>query len=308
MIPLVLPHLGSAINYSCALYPDPPSHDFCVWVIGAELVRRHYGFPAPLNVRLLLQNGQLGLADYGPISVLNEPAPAYYTKEQSDHMIANVLVPAIDMIGAVKLPDLNAPVQFAEINGYVQYDHHIRHLVDAGRQGFAPPQWQPPPWAFEEVDDFLQRARPVVITLRELDRQPERNSNLNEWMRAAAVISKDHPVLFVRDTARANEHLPAFRTYPRASFNAYIRAALYQRAHMNLMVQTGPAVWCIFSNAPYVLFKQLIPALPDWLHGQPIGWKEFDHMEPGDQYPWAKPNQRLAWADDTFENIMATYA
>ena len=93
-----------------------------------------------------------------------------------------------------------------------------------------------------------------------------------------------------------------------ASLNAYIRAALYERALVNMMVQTGPFTWCQFGAAPYLAFKQLVPALPDWAHGQPCGWREQDHMEVGDQYPWASPLQRLAWADDTFENIRGAFA
>jgi hypothetical protein len=55
------------------------------------------------------------------------------------------------------------------------------------------------------------------------------------------------------------------------------------------------------------MFKQLVPALPDWQHGHPIGWKVQAHLEVGDQYPWATPQQRLTWTDDTFENIMSAF-
>jgi hypothetical protein len=99
-----------------------------------------------------------------------------------------------------------------------------------------------------------------------------------------------------------------FTTWPRASTNAYVRAALYQRAYCNLMVCNGPANWCTYSaDAPYLIFKQLIPALPKWGGGQPEGWRQQCHLEVGDQLPWASPRQRLTWTDDTFENIRAAF-
>ena len=47
-----LPALGPNPDYSRAFYPDPPSHDFCVWLIIAELMRRHHGCKEPLRVKL----------------------------------------------------------------------------------------------------------------------------------------------------------------------------------------------------------------------------------------------------------------
>ena len=304
------PSLGGEPDYGRALYPDPPSHDFLVWLIIAELMRRHHGAASPLRVKFGLIRGQLGVFDFGLFSLRSTQAyKCGVSRRYSDQMMAHVLRPAIDMIGAVEDPalDMGAPVVEEQIAGWVEYDYHIGHLVDAGREGADIPRWSPPPWAHEEVERFLGGVRPVVITLREADRQPERNSRIQEWLRFAAEIERDHPVLILRDTAKAAEPLN-FRTWPLASLNAYIRAALYERALVNMMVQTGPFTWCQFGAAPYLAFKQLVPALPDWAHGQPCGWREQDHMEVGDQYPWASPLQRLAWADDTFENIRGAFA
>ncbi len=148
----------------------------------------------------------------------------------------------------------------------------------------------------------------MVITLREAPAQPERNSRLDEWLKFAHAIKRDHSVLILRDTAKANEHIERLETWPRASTNVYVRAALYQRAWINMMVGNGPNVWCLFSDAPYLLFKQLIPDLPNWEMSGPIGWKKQVHLEVGDQYPWASPLQRMTWTDDTYENITTAFA
>ena len=301
------PPLGDNPDWSRAIYSDPASHDFCVWLIMAEAMRRVHGAPAPLKVRFVMHDGQLGLYDYGPISLrAGNPTPNVHQgsgqRAYSDQMIEGVLMPAIEMIGAVREPDLHWPFDMNAYAEYVEYDYHAWHLVEAAQHGLTIPKWTPPQWAFEVVDRFLDGEKPVVITLRESDNQPERNSRVDAWLDFAGGIGLNHSVLFVRDTARAEDPLFGW-VWPLASTNAYIRAALYQRALVNMMVGNGPCIWCLFSNAPYLLFKQLVPELPGWMQGQPAGWWEFERMRVGDQFPWAGLNQRVTWADDTLPNI-----
>lgn len=301
------PLLPGTPDYSRAFYCDPPSHDACVWLIIAELMRRHHKAAGPLKVRFGFINGQLGAYDFGPLGILSGQAyPCGYSRQYSDRMLGHVIRPAMEMIGAIEEESIDAPFDPASLAGYCEYDYHVGHLVDAGRQGHKIPQWQIPQWAHDEVAAMLGKTRPIVITLREAEHQPERNSNVREWLAFASAIQDEYPVLFVRDTAYADAPLP-FATCPRASRNAYIRAALYSRAFCNLMTQNGPCVWVFFSDSPYLVLKQLVPALPNWAHGNATGWRDQDHMEVGDQYPWASPLQRLTWTDDTFENITAAF-
>lgn len=305
-----LPSLCENPDYSRVLYPDPPSHDFVTWLVIAEMMRRYHEAPGPLTVRLLLQNGMLGSVDYGPFSLIDGRAyQCGVDRAYSDQMIENVLLPAIEMIGAAReTPDLNMEQCCAtDVAPYVEYDYHIGHLIDAARQGHEVPRFSTVAWAEREVDEFLRGKRPVVITLRETTLQPERNSQIAEWIKFAESIEGEYPVLFVRDTAKADEHLPPFPTWARASRNSYVRAALYRRAFCNLTVCTGPVNWCNFTDAPVLIFKQLVPALPQWQGGQPEGWREQCHLEVGEQLPWASPLQRLTWTDDTFENIRAAF-
>ncbi|HET9285673.1 MAG TPA: hypothetical protein VFR24_27285 [Candidatus Angelobacter sp.] len=268
-------------DYSTALYCDPPSHDFCVWLIMAEMMRRQHNAPAPLKVRFGLQDGRL-------LHPARKDAEEY-----SDIMLPNVLRPALTMLGAKET--LNTLDN-------AMYDHHIGELVDAARAGWEVPHWKVPVWAAEHVK-WLAYTKPLVITLRECQHQLERNSNLDAWQTFAEYVSgKGYSVIFIRDTAKAYEKLD-FPTCPVASQNTYIRAALMHSALCNFLVCTGPNVWVQFSTAPYLLFKQLVPALDGWQHGRYDGWREQDHMEVGQQWPWASPLQRMTWLDDTFENI-----
>lgn len=306
------PHLGPRPDYSRAFYPNPPSHDFCVWLIIAELMRRQHKPWRRLRVKLGLTDGQLGLREYGRTGVrAGVPNPCSMSRAYFDQMMLGVMQPAVAMIGAELEPPVYAPFDLDALSRYVEYDYHIGHLVDAGRAGARIPRWRSPAWARAWVDRFLRGRRPVVITLREADAQPERNSRIDDWLRFADRIGRAHGVIIVRDTERGAELLPwrplCAEVCPEASWNAYIRLALYERALVNMMVCNGPNVWAIFSDAPYLIFKQLVPALPDWDHGQPKGWRDQDHMEVGDQYPWALPRQRLAWADDDYGSLCAAF-
>lgn len=297
------PYLTDDPDYSRVFYPDPPSHDACIFLIIAELMRRVHDAPSPLRVKLGLIAGQLGMVDFGPLSLLGGHAhPLVADKAYSDEMILNVIQPAIEMIGGKLESPMHFPFVRDGLRRYCEYDYHIAHLVDAAREGCEVPRWTVRPEADWRVEREIG-GRPIVITLRESSNQPERNSNVVEWLNFAEYAKGcGYDVLFVRDTAKAMEQLP-FPTYPPASYDARIRYALYERALVNLSVCTGPTVWMMFGHAPYLMFKQLIPALPEWDHGNAKGWREQDHMEIGQQWPWAYPTQRLTWADDTAENI-----
>ncbi len=304
-IPTKHPALSTDPDYSRAIYYDPPSHDFCSWLMMAEMMRRYHNAPAPLKVKFCLIDGQLGKIQFGPLSPwLGKCYQCGVSRAYSDEMIENVLRPAMAMIGAVEEPAINAPWNLDELRAgrYVEYDHHVSLLVDASRAGHPMPKWQVPQWVFDEVDEIIA-IPPVVITLREVQNQPERNSQINQWLKFADSIKDQHYVVFVRDTAKAHKPLSGFDTFPRASTNVYVRAALYQRAYCNLMVGNGPIEWCLFTDAPFLCFKQLCPALPNWEGGQPKGWREQCHLEVGEQFPWCSPQQRLTWVGDTFENI-----
>jgi hypothetical protein len=307
IIPRCRPHLGEDPDWSKVIYPNPPSHDFCVFLIIAELMRSEHGAKDPLQVSLLFHDGMMGKYDLGGWGILTGKCgvpnlPLSY----SNQMVAHVVRPAIDMIGAVAGPDMHCPVDPNDVKHYCEYPYFAAFLVDAARAGYEIPQWKDPaPWAMREVDAFLQGEVPVVITLRETPLQPERNSRTMDWLAFAEEINNDHPVLFVRDTGTANFPLGQWRTFPRASTDVRIRHALYQRAFCNMMVGNGSMAFCMFSPAPYLFFKQLIPAIPqaEWEQGWPFGWKKMQHLDVGDSWPWAGPHQRITWKDDTTRNI-----
>lgn len=110
-------------------------------------------------------------------------------------------------------------------------------------------------------------------------------------------------VIFVRDTAKADEELPPFLTCPQAAKDVGIRAALYHRAKVNLFVANGPIALAYFGARPFLIFKEIVEGSFSTAHA----WRNQIGLEVGEQYPWTGPYQRLTWSDDTFENIEAAW-
>src|SRR5215831_15800290 len=159
-----LPAFPGTPDYSKVFYCDPPSHDFCVFLIISELMRRHHQASAPLKVKFGLIDDRLGSLDFGSLSPRDMKAfPCDLTRQYFNQMLPNVLRPAMQMIGAIEYPPVHGPFDDVEMRGYVEYDYHIWQLVDAARAGHEIPKWQVPLWAKTKVKEVLGDRRPVVI-------------------------------------------------------------------------------------------------------------------------------------------------
>ncbi len=139
---------------------------------------------------------------------------------------------------------------------------------------------------------------PYVITLREAEHWPQRNSNLNEWIKFAKTLSGR--VIFVRDTVKAHELVDGFEICPEASIDIHKRFALYKRAKMNFAVTTGPTLLMNFDpEVPYIQFFTPSPGY----HCYEKEWVKRVMGIEDERFPWQGPQQKLVWADDTAENI-----
>lgn len=210
---------------------------------------------------------------------------------QRKAIFENVMIPALKLVGAEKVEAPGEPI------GYFQID-----AVRAAHRGNPVPKWQIPADVLEECRAWLGDRRPLVITLREADYYPERNSNLDAWLAFAETVED---VIFVRDTAKADEPLP-FETCPRASKDFLFRAALMSLARCNLLVGNGPALLVEYLDAPWLMFNPVRPEL-DYRPVQAEWWIRNVGLMPGDQFPWAKANQRIVWEPDTLESIQAAW-
>ena len=165
--------------------------------------------------------------------------------------------------------------------------HMLAQVIKLGRLKMI----QPSERARQIVKDL---GSPITITIRETHIKPGRNSNIPEWIKAAA---KSIPnVLFVPDTENVERDF-GFPSYPLAAFDVDVRLALYERASMNLGVGNGPMTLCTYGRHPY---RMLNPLNDAFFESSSEYWK---CIGVGKQFPWAKENQRIVWKPDTFAAI-----
>jgi hypothetical protein len=147
--------------------------------------------------------------------------------------------------------------------------------------------------------------RLVTVTLRSYNYAPARNSNIAAWATFARSLDPARfSVVFVPDTAQCIGGLPPelrnFRIFGEAAMAVGLRMALYQRAYLNLGVNTGPMGLCWLNDQTrYITFKILTGSVPNTTPE----YMKFLGFEPGKSLPFATPWQQWVWAEDEFEII-----
>lgn len=266
----------------------PASWDFVNWLMAAEMERRRRGASAPLQVAFRA-GPKDGFRDD------NLPVDGAGRKQIFD----NVIRPLVTMIGAVEVTDPGSGHWFP---------YTFRQLVDAARCGETLPEFTIHAGARKSVAKILSShgiSDPIVITLREASYWPARNSNLQAWLKFAQLLeSEGERVVFVRDTAKADEPLSDFITMPEAAIDLNARAALYEVAKCNMFTNGGPMALAWFGRKPYLIFKTLVenyaPNTPEW-------WRDRMGVPVGTQLPWATPHQRIIWGDDDYDSLCAAW-
>jgi hypothetical protein len=254
---------------------SPLGFDFLVWLVTCEMNRIRHKAPAPLKVAFWEGKGE--------VENLN--------RERRDLWLTRVFRPLLPLIGAVEAPEA---VGGHHIDTYVSKD-----IVDACRRGEHVPRLK--------SKTPCANSGHVTITLRELF-DDTRNSTTQEWLRFAdALKAEGEQVIVVRDTRKAFEALPGYTTYPTASLDVDVRLGLYEKATMNFFVENGPQGLCWFSDAPWMSFHQIDESHnANWLRSRWF-WQQNVHINPGEQFPWSSPDQRLVWQADTYENILSAW-
>jgi hypothetical protein len=262
----------------------PASWDFLQWLINAQIARLHFGHET-LGVHF-----KPGPSDGFRNDNLARPL------DQRIAILENVMRPALALVGAEEI-DEGDPSDLM---------YMTRFAVDYHKRGGKVPFYQVPQGALDEVAADLKGRSPLVITLREAKYWPERNSQLGEWVKFAQTCGDD--VIFVRDTAKADEPIDGFETCPRASRDLLYRAALMQTARCNLFVANGPFILALYGQAPWLNFGALRPNL-EYSPGQPRWWEKNMGVQVGKQFPWATQDQRVIWGgSDTLENINTAWS
>lgn len=265
---------------------SPLSYDFLAWLVDAELTRIRENAPSPLHVGFFFgRDGCKGL-----------------DLSARQQMFYNVILPACKALGAQVTEDIGG--RFKEV-------FSLRDVTAAGRRGELMPTFH----AFEEAREAVAERRfvtgnraPVTITLRECDSWPHRNSNKWDWVRFARWLEdQGEYVVFVRDTACAEVPLPGCVTDPRASYDLGYRIALYNSAKANLFTSNGPWTLALFGDRPWLMFIEMFEDGHPYTPNTPKFWRENIGVEPGQQFPWSAPKQRIVWEKDNFPAMVEAW-
>jgi hypothetical protein len=63
----------------------------------------------------------------------------------------------------------------------------------------------------------------------------------------------------------------------------------------------------VFMDCPWLFFNNITDERDDFHVNTTAGWERSMGFKVGEQWPWAKPNQRIVWAEDKFEHIRAAW-
>lgn len=271
------PSLG-ADHVTFSVITDPVSFDFVTWLVDAEMTRVKEGAPAPLKVHFWF--GQNGTYELAPKAM---------------QFFENVMRPAVELLGAVEEP-------YCGGRHKPMYTFHDASAM--ARAGIHAPRFKSPnECVMDDGHDY------VTITLRETVAFPERNSDLTVWTKFAGWLEqRGERVVFVRDAMRAHEPMPGgWQTYPETSFDLRERARLYQGAKMNFFTSNGAFSLALFMEKPFICFNNTPTDDDPYYPNRPDFWRLRNGMEPGTDYPWMLPNQRLIWEKPTFDGLVAAY-
>jgi hypothetical protein len=162
------------------------------------------------------------------------------------------------------------------------------------------------------VGEFLAREakgrRPVVITLRNYDFSPERNSRNADWIAFADSLDPTRYVpIFVHDTETSMREPPAdFGRHVichAASWSLEIRMALYEAAWLNMALMHGPMELCWYNEAArYVLFMAVGTAAINTEASLTTNGHRL-----GVDLEFAKPYQRIVWGNDDLPALMDAF-
>jgi hypothetical protein len=259
---------------------SPPTYDFISFLVEAEKARVQGGFDC--------------------LDIIFQPGPKEGFREDNlppsvderKSMLQRICVPACRFLESVRnveiLADRKAIEGFVFPAGWSD-DSPVNHYGTRYFKTFTQCLTASKYAKKRIAQDF---SRYITITLRKCDYWPERNSNLNEWIKVANKLSEEYHVVFVPDT---NDKDPI--GYIPASWDIDLRLALYEGAVVNLMVANGPLPLCIASKSPHIVFKMITDSCVSTT-------EEFllmEGVEIGDQYC---SHGMVVWENDNSEAIL----
>jgi hypothetical protein len=309
-----------ALQFFYDLAASPVTFDFASYLAAAEIERRQRKL-SWINVIFVL----------GPISGVRRELPDYEAAIDAPTRLArlrNILVPMLAFLPSVKSYAVCGSREHAEAifaadrNKTYPSDYRVylprqpakKDIFEHARAGLSIwPMLRATDAGKQFVADFLAHQvkgrKAVVLTLRNHDYSPERNSRNADWI--AFANSLDLAVfapIFVHDTETSMREPPAdFGQHivcHAASWSLEIRMALYEAAWLNMALMHGPMELCWYNErARYVLFMTVGTAAINTEASLIANGHRL-----GIDLEFAKPYQRIVWRRDDLPALLEAFA
>lgn len=272
----------------CDLAICPVSYDFSVWLVRAMMERDARGCDGLHVVLVPCEDGLGGFArNWGE-----------HDEDDTRWRLWHIVMAMVPLARAtVTLAASREQAEQIARTACFWWPEGRRHLsgplVEFARAGKAIPKLDATPQAKKYVAAWIGERKLATITLRQMVRSPERNSNVGAWVEFADDLdASGYRVEFISDSEVDLRRGRGF-----AALDPDLRLALYQRADINFVGQNGPAALCWHSDAKFMQFGFGLPAETWGRHCE-----TNMALKAGQQLPWAR-DQIIVWRPDTVEII-----
>jgi hypothetical protein len=309
-----------SLQFVYDLAASPLTFDFTSYLAAAEIERRQRRLRS-LNVIFVL----------GPQGGVRREQPEIEAAIDIDSRLArlrNILIPTLSFLPSVagyavcgsreqaKALITSDPAKLypADYRTFLPRQPSKHVIFDHARAGVDIwPMLRATGAAVRHIADFLARVasgrRPVVITLRNYNYSPKRNSRHEDWIAFANTLDrKVYAPIFVPDTETVMRRSPTeFGDHivcEAASWSLEIRMALYESAWLNMALMQGPLELCWYNEwARYLIF---FDSEVDRVNREEA-LVENGHRV-GENFDFAKPYQRVIWGRDEFTELTKGFA
>jgi hypothetical protein len=310
-----------ALQFFYDLAASPVTFDFASYLAAAEIERRQRKL-GWMNVVFVL----------GPIAGVRRELPDYEAAidvHTRSARLRNILVPMLAFLPSVRgyavcgtreqaeaiVAADGSRIHPSDYRVYLPRQPAKRAIFEHARAGLSIwPMLRATDAGRRFAAEFLAREakgrKAVVITLRNYDYSPERNSRNADWIAFANSLDPGVFVpIFVHDTETSMREPPAdFGRHVvchAASWSLEIRMALYEAAWLNMALMHGPMELCWYNGlARYVLFMSVGNAAAVNSEASLIA----NGHRLGVDLEFAKPCQRMVWKRDDLPALMDAFA
>ena len=306
------------------LQVSPPTFDILKFLLLAEKARIDAGCE---SLHIIIVPGPDTGFRVGDLESFTTQGAINYDNEALEWRLRNILIPCCWLMPTCKnltVSKSRVETQSLECtlvknifpSGYTvkspKEQYSLIYINKVVSNGAILPSIQATPWARIFVNEWITNnvgnRKIITITLRESKYELSRNSNLDAWGAFARNLDKNlyYPVI-IRDTDVGFETLPpqldGLVIFHEAPWNIEIRVALYELSYLNMSVNNGPAALCVFNEmVRYLRFKMITSA-----GATTEAFFRSHGLEPGDQFRFAKPYQRIVWEDDNYDVLVREF-